>query len=378
MNKNLNQLKATLIAIVVITLASCGGSPDKKAELEKMKSEYAELGQKIKTLEQELAALDTNKTAKVKDVAVAELQPSLFRHYIDVQGAVDANESVDIRPVMAGKVSKVFVKVGDYVQAGQVLAEIDHDAYKQQLLALQPQIDLAIETFNRQKRLWDQKIGSEIQFLQAKMQKESIEKQASVIRETIEMSIVKSPISGNVDMADMKIGEIASPANPMPSFRVVNLSGLKVKAEIAESYASKVKKGADVMVHFPDLNKNIDSKITFVERVIDPLTRSFTTEASITGEGGEYHPNMVAVLKIIDYENPQAIVIPINALQSVNEIHFVYVAQIEGNKAVAKKKIVEVGSTYDGNVEILKGLEANEKLIIAGQLELADGMQIKF
>jgi membrane fusion protein (multidrug efflux system) len=378
MNKKLNQMKAVFMIAAVFVLAACGGKPDKKAELEKMKTEHAELGTKIKALEQELAALDTNKSTKVKDVMVTEIQPSVFRHYIDVQGMVDANEAVDIRPLMAGKVMRVMVKEGDNVSAGQTIAEIDHDVYTKQLNSLKPQIDLANELFNRQKRLWDQKIGSEIQFLQAKTTKESLEKQAETLQESIDLSLVKSPINGTVDFVGLKIGELASAQTQEPAFRVVNLSGLKVKGEIAESYASKVKKGNDVLLHFPDLNREINAKISFVEKMIDPMTRSFTTEAALTGDNSELHPNMVAVMKVIDYENSSALVIPINALQSVNDEHFVFVAVIEGNKTVAKKSVVQVGNTYDGKVEILSGLSSNDKIVTSGQLDLVDGMQIRF
>jgi membrane fusion protein, multidrug efflux system len=369
MNKTIKSLNAVVFATVVVLITACGGQPDKRAELDAMKAEYVALGEKIKTLEAELSANDTSAQAKVKDVAVTEVQPVVFRHYIDVQGMVDASESVDIRPIMAGKVSKVNVKAGDYVQAGQVLAEIDHDVYTQQLLGLQPQLDLAVDLYNRQKRLWDQKIGSEIQLLQAKTQKESLEKQAASL---------KSPISGTVDMVDIKIGELASGATPNPAFRVVNMAGMKVKAEVSESYASKVKRGANVMLHFPDLNKDVNSTISFVERVIDPMTRSFTTESSLSGAEGEFHPNMVAVLKIIDYENPNALVLPINTVQNIAEGHIVYVAEVTGSKTIARKRVVTLGQMYDGRVEITSGLSPNDKVVVAGQLDLADGMQIRF
>lgn len=377
MNNNMKFLKLAMLTTAIALLAACGGKPDKRAELDAMKAEYAALGEKIKTLETELSAGDTTKI-KVKDVAIMEVQPGVFRHYIDVQGAVDASESVDIRPIMAGKVARVNVREGDFVQAGQVLAEIDHDVYTQQLLGIQPQLDLATDLYNRQKRLWDQKIGSEVQVLQAKTQKESLEKQVASLKETIDMSIIKSPINGTVDMVDIKIGELASGATPNPAFRVVNLSDMKVKAEVSESYAAKVKKGAGVMLHFPDLNKEMNSTISFVERVIDPMTRSFTTEAKLIGAEGEFHPNMVAVLKIIDYENPQALVLPINTVQNIGEGHIVYVAEVTGNKTVARKRSVTLGQMYDGKVEIISGLSANDKVIVAGQLDLTDGMQIRF
>lgn len=373
----LKNFKALAVLIIATVLVACGGGSDKKAELEKLKAEYATLGDKIKALETEIAATDTTKVAKTKDVVVTEIQPVPFSHYIDVQGYVDADESVDIRPILPGKVMRVNVDEGDQVSAGQVLAEIDHDVLTKQLASLQPQYDLAVDVYNRQKRLWDQKIGSEIQLLQSQTQKESLEKQIETIKENIDMYLIKSPISGTVDFVGIKVGELAS-AGVTPAFSVINLSGLKVSAEIAESYSSKVKKGNPVLLHFPDLNKDTQAKITFVERSISTLTRSFKIEADLVGENSEYHPNMVSVVKIIDYENPSALVVPINAVQTINGEEYVYKAVIEGNGSVARKVKVTTGVSYDGKTEITSGLAANDKIVTSGQNELADGMNIKF
>lgn len=370
---------AIAIFLSVIILASCGGGTDKKAELEKLKAQHTEITEKIKVLETEIALADTSaKVLKVKDVAVTEVQQSVFRHYIDVQGIVDADQNVNVLPTMPGKVIRVNVKEGDAVKTGQVLAEIDHDLYIKQLNSIQPQLDLAKDAFVRQQRLWDQKIGSEMQYLQAKAQKESLEKQAETIREQIDMHMIKSPINGTIDHVGIKVGQLASNMSFEPAFRVVNLGSLKVKGEIAEAYASKVKVGNSVMLHFPDLNKNMDAKISFTERVIDPLTRTFTTEVRLNGDNAEYHPNMIAVLKIIDYENPSAITLPINVIQNSNNESFVYVAVVKGNRVEAKKQVVTVGATYNGQAEILTGLNANDKVVVTGQLDLADGMLIKF
>ena len=231
----------TLFAALVLT--SCG-SKDKKAQLDALKEQYASLGEQIKTLEAEIASTDTTtKTIKIKDVAVTEMIPTLYRHFIDVQGMVDASESVNVVPLMNGRVTRILVKEGDVVKEGQVLAELDYDLYTKQLNSLQPQLTLAKDLYERQQRLWDQKIGSELQVLQAKTQKESLEKQMETIRETIDMNIIKSPINGTVDLISLKIGQLASPMAMEPAFRVVNLSGLKVKGEIAEAYAAKVNKG---------------------------------------------------------------------------------------------------------------------------------------
>lgn len=378
MNTSFKTLQKGFIAMIAIAvLVACGGGDtDKKAELEMLKTEYSALGEKIKTLEAEIAATDTTQKFKIKDVYVTEVQPVVFRHFIDVQGAVDADESVDIPAAAMGKVKRVLVNEGDGVSAGQLLAEIDHDASTSQLNSMQPALDLAVEAYNRQKRLWDQKIGSEMQLLQAKSQKDMLEQQVKSLREQIDLSYIKSPISGSVDMVALKVGEVVAPG--VPVIRVVNLSGLKVKGQIAESYASKVKKGNPVILHFPDINKDVESKITFTEKVIDPMTRSFTAEAALTGDNADYHPNMVSILKIIDYENPKALVLPVNTLQNVNDEHFVYIAVVEGNGTVAKKKVVQVGSIYNGQAEILSGLSANDKVVTTGQLDLVDGMHIRF
>jgi membrane fusion protein, multidrug efflux system len=368
----------SVFLLTALVLTACG-SKDKRAQLESLKAKYAELGEQIKSLETEIAGSDTStKVVKIKDVVVTEMIPALYRHFIDVQGMVDASESVNVMPLMTGRVMRILVKEGDAVKEGQMLAELDYDLYTKQLNSLQPQLTLAKDLYERQQRLWDQKIGSELQVLQAKTQKESLEKQMETIRETIDMNIIKSPISGTVDLVSLKVGQLAGPMAMEPAFRVVNLAGLKVKGEIAEAYAAKVSKGNAVMVHFPDLNANVDAKITFVERVIDPMTRTFTAEAALTGDNSTYHPNMVAILKVIDYEKADAITLPINTIQTVGSEQFVYVASLEGGQNIARKRIVTVGTSYDGQAEITSGLAPNDKVVTAGQLDLVDGMAIRF
>lgn len=369
---------SVIILAAAILLASCGGEVDKKAQLEKLKAQQQELNAQVKQLEQEIAASDTTGgNLKVRDVKLSEVQPTVFRHYIDVQGFVDADENVDVQPLAAGRTIKVYVNEGDNVKQGQVLAELDADVLKRQLESLDPQIKLATDLFNRQERLWSQKIGSEMDYLSAKTNKEYLEKQAATIRENIDMYVIKAPINGTIDFVGLTVGQLAV-ANPMsPAFRIVNMAGMKVKSEIAESYASKVKRGNPVSLHFPDLNTTIDSKITFKEQVIDPLTRSFTTEAALDGDKSAYHPNMVAVMKIIDYENASAIAIPLNIIQTSSTESFVYVASMEGNKMVARKRGITVGQTYDGMAEILTGLNANDKVIVSGQLDVVDGSLIQ-
>jgi len=360
-----------LFAIAAI-FAACGET-DKNAELQKLKQEYASLGAKIQALEAELASTDS--TNNNKNVQVTELQSTPFIHYIDVQGSIDAEQSVEIQPQMPGLVSKVLVTEGQSVQAGQLLAELDNSIANATLTAIQPQYDLALEVYNRQKRLWEQKVGSELAYLQAKTQKESLEKNMNTIREQIQLSQIKAPISGVVDVVNLKVGQYAAPS-PIAAIRIVNLGSLKVKSTLAETYISQVKKGNETKISFPDLGTEISSTVTHVAKTIDPLTRTFVVESSITGDLSNYRPNMVGVIKIVDYKNENAFVIPLNNIQNSENGQFVYIAALEGGKTVARKKQVQVGKTYNGAAEIIGGLAQGDKLITAGQFDMVDGMPI--
>jgi len=388
-NSNMNQIttpntiyfkmKNTLILIGIAALiASCsssGKTEDKAAELDKLRKQEAEISEKIKALEKEINSGDSTFVGKVKDVAISTLNMQIFKHYVDIQGKVDAEENVTITSQMPGAVSSILVKVGQRVSKGQLLAELDYSSYAAQREALKPGLNLAITAFEKQQRLWNQKIGSELQFLQAKTQKESLEKQLSSINEMIDMMRIKSPIDGTVDEVYLKLGQAAAPG--APGIRIVNFSKLKAQADVAESYASKIKEGNDVEIVFPDINQTISSKISFKGRVINALTRTFGVEALLQSQP-DYHPNMLAVLKIVDYHNASAMVVPINTIQNSDEGQFVMVARTENGKNIAKKQRVKVGKEYGGMAEITEGLVANDKLITTGYQDLNDGDNIKF
>lgn len=368
---------SVLILGITALLAACsaGKSNDKAAELEKLKKQESELAEKIKTLEKELLANDTSVVGKIKDVAFTTVQAQSFKHYVDIQGKVDAEENVNINAQMPGVVSTILVKPGDRVSKGQLLAELDYSNYVAQREALKPGLNMAITAFEKQERLWKQKIGSEMQFLQAKTQKESLEKQLSSINEMIDMMRVKSPIDGTVDDVSLRLGQAAAPG--APGIRVVNFSKLKAKADVAESYASKINVGNDVELVFPDIDKKVNAKITFKGRVINTLTRTFGVEASLQTQE-DYHPNMLAVLKIVDYANDKANVIPINTIQNSDEGQYVMIVKTENGKNTAKKVKVTVGKQYGGMAEITSGLASGDKLITTGYQDLNEGDNIKF
>lgn len=365
------------LILIAATVISCNQVPagDKRSELESLKKEQTDLKDKIAKLEEDLAKNDTSKNNKLKIVSATEMLPQTFTHFVEVQAKVEGDEDVTLSSEMPGTVTSVQVKPGDKVSKGQVLATLDDRAIKQQLDAMKANLDMAVTMFNRQKNLWDQKIGSEVQFIQAKTQKESMEKQYASLQEQWDMTRIKSPINGTVDVVNIKIGSAVAPG--VTSVRVVNLSNLKVKAEIAESYIGKVKTGNNVVIYFPDSGKEIKTKLGYSGQAINPLNRTFNVEVRLDPKDGEFHPNQVAVLKIADYAASNVFVVPVGAVQKSSNGEFVYVISTENGKTIAKRKTVASGLTYNGFAEIRNGLESGDKVITIGYQNVVDGDEVK-
>jgi membrane fusion protein, multidrug efflux system len=364
-----------LLGIVLIfSVAAC--SSDKKAELAKLLKERDEINIKIKGLQEDLAKTDTTLIQKnLKQVAITELQPSTFQHYIEVQGRLDGEENVDVYPEAMGAVEVVNVRNGDQVSKGQVLARLNDAAVREQLKGLETNYQFVKETFEKQERLWNQKIGSEMQYLQAKSQKESLEAQLAATRKQMDMMAIKSPINGTVEDVGVKLGQTANPA--MPAFRVMNFGTLKVKADVAEAYARKINVGDEVIVFFPDLDKEVTAKVSTASRYINPINRSFQVEVRLVSGKEGYKANMVAVLKINDYKVDKANVIPVNYIQTDSEGSYVFIAENKGKTTVAKKVDVKQGQSYNGMIEITEGLKPGDKVINAGYLDLENGEEVK-
>jgi RND family efflux transporter MFP subunit len=238
---------------------------------------------------------------------------------------------------------------------------------------MESQLELATSVFERQKNLWDQKIGTEVQFLQAKTGKESLEKQIASLREQNDKTRIKSPISGTVDEIFMNSGETVAPG--FPAVRVVNTSDLKIQARVSEAYITNVKKGDKVLVNISELKKEVEAKVTFVSKTIDLLSRTFNVEVALPSNP-DLRPNMTATVKVVFESNPSAVVVPINVIQEINGEKVVYVAEEKGQHAVATRKVVTVDGVY-GNLAEVKGLNAGEKLITVGYQGLNDGDYIR-
>jgi membrane fusion protein, multidrug efflux system len=237
------------------------------------------------------------------------------------------------------------------------------------------QLNFAKDVFNKQKALWDQKIGSEIQYLSAKNNVETLEKSIAAAREQLSSTKLVSPISGIVDAVDLKVGQIGSPG--YQGIRVVNMRTLKAKGEVSESHAAFVSSGDNAKIILTDINKQIDTKISFASSVINPQSRTFTVEAKLPSEK-DLKPNMIAVIKIADYEVEQAMVVDLNMIQKSVDASFLYVAAEEGGKKIAQRRIVTIGKIYDGMAEITSGLSAGDKIITSGYQGLIAGSEIQY
>ncbi len=363
-------MKKIYIIATALFLAACGGkSTDKNAELNALKKQRTEIEAKIAKLESELSV--NAPKAEAKDVAILDATETSFKNYIEIQGRIDAEDNVQVSSETPGVVTAVYAKIGQQVSRGQVLAQLDDQVLKQQISEAQTQLELATTLYERQKNLWDQKIGTEVQFLNAQTQKNAAERRIATIRSQISMYKVKAPISGTIDLMDLKVGQAVSPG--ISSIRIVNASKLKAKAQLAESYAGTVSQGDEVNVIFPDIPDSLNTKISFVSKTIDPASRSFDVQINLPSNA-KYRPNMIAILKIVDYTNNKAIVIPINAVQKAESGSYVYVA--EGGKA--KRAEIKTGKTSSGKIEVLSGLKAGDKVIIGGLQDLNADDTVKF
>jgi membrane fusion protein, multidrug efflux system len=374
--KSIN-LSIALITVLLI-ISSCSG--DKKVQLNKLKQQQSAIDEKIKTLENELSS-EQNGQVNSKDfkfVGLMHVKLSAFDHFIRVQGKLDGDQNIGVFAEAPGTVLTKFADVGHRVEKGQVLAQIDDRQYRSQLEGLEAQYTFASELYDKQKRLWDQKIGSEIQYLQSKTNKESLEMQIASLRQQIEKFKIKSPIDGTIEECNIKVGGVVSPDPRLAAYRVVEFKNLKVTAEVSEAYSSRVQKGDKLNVLFPDVNKQVDAIVSFVSKYINPVNRTFMIEASVTSPSPDLKANMIAILQINDYHSDNSVLVPMNVIQADNDGSYVYVTRSKDQYHAAFKQPVVIGNSYNGIAEILNGLKDGDKVISAGFQELVDGEYVRF
>lgn len=367
MKRSLYLLLATMI------LASCGGGDkkdnNKDAELAKLKKQKAEIDGKIQALE---AEANKNKPKPATPVSLMEIQPGDFTSTIDVQATVTGDQNVTAIPQAGGIVTQVNVRAGQKVSKGQVLAVLDAAAVEQQILAQDAQLTLARQLYDKQQKLWAQNIGTEVQLLQAKAQYESAAKQKASLVAQRNMYRVVAPISGTVDYVGLKVGDGAG-GMITSGIRIVSLDKLKVEAELGENYLGKVKEGDPATILLTELNDSIKTRLSYVGQSIDLNSRAFPVEIRL-GANNKLRPNMSAKLKIANYHNSNALVIPVSVIQKTAQGDMIYIA--DGKKA--KAVYIKTGRSSNGMVEVLSGLSAGDRIVTEGFQELDNGEAISY
>lgn len=361
---------AAIIVLASFILISC--QPDKQARLDGMIKKRDQLNEKILALKSEIDK-DNPKEEKVNLVKTEKVETSVFKHYIEVQGTVESDKNVFVPAQSLGLVTKIYVKEGDKVSKGQLLAETDGSILEKSLEQMESAYKFAKDVFERQEKLWNKQIGSEIQYLQAKNAKDNLEKQYGALKEQYKLTKLYAPISGTVDDIMLKEGESAA----MGGIRVIQLSDLKISASVSESYINEIQAGDTVSVNFPTIDKTLEKEISSVSKYIDGGNRTFNVEIKLPKEFSDAMPNMLSIVKINDYYNEKAIVIPVNVIQRSEKGNFVFVAKKANDTWISEKRIVTLGKDQNNKVEVLDGIEDGDLIITTGYQNLSNGSKIK-
>jgi membrane fusion protein, multidrug efflux system len=382
----------TYLSIGLLVLAAaCGGGDNtieaKQKSLASLKKQALELNAQIVALEKEVEKAGGASAAKAILVGIDTIQTETFTHYIELQGKVESESVSYITPrAGGGQVRAIYIKRGDRVKRGQLILQLDNTLIKQSAAAatqnietLKSQAALAKSVYEKQKSLWEQNIGSEIQLMTAKTNADALTsqlkaamEQLGIVKDQLAFTSIYSDVDGVAEEVNVKVGELFMGPGQI---KIVNTTKLKLTAQVPENYAGKIKVGTELTLTFPDIQKTISNKVNVLGNVIDPLNRSFYIESKLPVDNN-FRPNLLAQVKIKDYEKKDAISIPVNLLQNDEKGKFVYVAVIEGGKLFARKKMVSTGEFYGNNIEVLSGLAAGDILISEGYQSIYDGQLI--
>jgi RND family efflux transporter MFP subunit len=375
----MKKIVVLLTLSVMLSFIYCGQKND-RARLRKLEAEQQKLSTEIQALKNKLlksGQTEVGEQHPYVDVKAVEEIP--FHHYINVQGTVESDNNILIPAQSSGVVKKIHVTEGEKVRKDQLLAELDGAIIEKGLEEIRVNLELARTVYHRQSRLWEKGIGSEVQYLQAKTNKEALEKRLAATEEQYKLTKIISPISGSVDEILIKAGEAV--AAGFGTIRVVNLSDMKITAQLSEDYIRQVKVGNPVEIELPVLDNAFESRIVAVSQVIDPRNRTFPIDVAFPTRAEGIQPNTLAVLTINDYSNLSAKSVPVNVVQKTEKSHFLFIARPSTSDAsqpwTVEKKTVRIGKTWENRVEILAGLRAGEYIIVQGFQDLADGQKVQ-
>ncbi|QTD38758.1 efflux RND transporter periplasmic adaptor subunit [Polaribacter batillariae] len=381
-----------LLLLIGLLITSCGDKKELSVDdvlatndIAKIKSKKADLDAKQQEIANDLKKLndkldDLNEDKNIPLITTYKVKEQVFNHYIELQGNVQTKQNVLIYPEMPGILENVYVKEGQKVSKGQILAKIDDGGMSSQLAQLEANAQLAKTTYERQKRLWNQKIGSEIQFLQAKTNYESQTNAVKQLKSQLGKATIRAPFSGIIDDVFKERGTVVAPGMGSEIFRIVNLSNMYIETEVPETYIGRITKNKDVEVNFPVLGETVNSKIRQVGNFINPNNRSFKIEIGVPNLNGKVKPNLTARLKLNDYTNPNAVLIPQSIIsENAKGAQFIYIIKDknENNEAIAERLIIETGKTQGDLIEVTKNLTADTEVIIEGARSVNNGQAVK-
>ncbi|MEL6254642.1 MAG: efflux RND transporter periplasmic adaptor subunit [Bacteroidota bacterium] len=367
------------LAMVAISCSS--GEPQtlegKKAVLEAKKKELIALNKEIDQLQTEIESLDPEMANQVRRIPVntLDLTHSKFQHFVKVQGQVEANKNIMVSAMQPGRITAIYVREGQSVGKGALLAQLDDAVMKSSISEVESSLELAEIMYNKQAKLWEQEIGTEVQYLTAKNQKESLERRLATLKEQLKLSKVYAPISGVVDEIMPKVGEMLNPG--YPAFRIVNASDLSLKANLSEVHLPYIKRGDKVKVSFPTINMETEAKVTAVGQSIDPNNRTLV-EVKLPNNR-LFKANMFGEISVNDQTVDEAIVIPLELIQQTDIGQFVYIVEKNEKGAwLSKRKNIQLGLSAEGEVLVKEGLAVGDKLVTIGYKDLSDGQEVVF
>jgi RND family efflux transporter MFP subunit len=371
------------IAVSTIALASCGNNSDKekitgnitalKAKRDSLKIEFNKINKELKAVEKEINILDPHK--KLYLVSTVEAKEKEFKHFVEIQGTVNSDQSISLYPELGGLIKKIYVKEGQSVRKGQVLMKFDSEVLERTIKEIDTNIQLAKTTYDRQKRLWDKKIGSEIQYLQAKTNLEALQGKKASLNAQVAQTTIKAPFSGVIDEIFLKKGEMAAPGRP--ALRLINLDNIYIEADVSEKYLRHIKKGTEANIYFPNLEKNISAKVTMIGNYINPTNRSFRIVVNISNKNHSIKPNQLAVINILDL-GEKGIVIPSNViLNAPDGSSYVYTIVKDGSITKVKKTAIKVGLSYKNETIVYEGLSPNMLVVDKGSRSIQNEQEVK-
>ena len=379
--------KYITLVLTTALLISCGQKEASSASIDALieGKKVTELQAKKSQLQADINKIDAALSAlnvKVDEalVGIATVKDTLFTHYLEVQGNVDTKENILIQPEFSGTLIALNVKAGQQVSKGQILGRVDDAGLSQQLASLENQYALAKTNFDRQKNLWDKKIGSEMQYLQAQTNMVTAQKGVAQLKAQLAKTIIRAPFTGTIDEVYVEKGQVVGPGSPQGLMRIVNVSNMYVSTTVPETYVGKLKVGNEVDVLLTSIGKMYKGKVRQVGKFINPSNRSFGIEVSVPNPQGLLRPNQVAKLRIIDYTNKNAVVVPSNVIQKdADGNSYVYtVIDRDGKTGKAKKTIVKTGQSSDNLTEILEGVSADDVIVTDGVNTISEGMKLNF